>query len=179
MKHTFTLTTLLLLSLSSTAFANTSANATTNVAASSTAMKTVGKAEMRWLMFPLYQVSLKTPDGRYQENRFPQLLDIVYRRTISKRDLLTATDQQWQRLGISLAQRQQWIQQLNAIWPSVKAGDKLGFQVDANNRNYFTYNGKNIGGIADQQFGSSFLAIWLSPNTSQPGIRQRLIGSNS
>ena len=169
MKHAFALTTLLLLSLSSNAlFANT--------ASINAPLKVVGKAEMRWLMFPLYQISLKTPDGRYQKNRFPQVLDIMYRRSIEKRDLLTATDQQWQRLGFPLEQRQNWIKQLNAIWPTVRSGDRLGFQADAQGKNHFTYNGKNIGGVADTQFGQSFLAIWLSPKTSQPGIRQRLIG---
>ncbi|WP_022953257.1 chalcone isomerase family protein [Leucothrix mucor] len=172
MKHAFALATLLLVSLnSSPLFANTSL--------SNTPLKTVGKAEMRWLMFPLYQISLKTPDGRYQENRFPQVLDITYRRDIDKRDLLTATDQQWQRLGLPQAQRQSWINQLHAIWPTVKSGDQLGFKLDSQGKNYFTYNGKNIGGVADAQFGQSFLAIWLSPKTSQPGIRQRLIGPNS
>ena len=42
-------------------------------------------------------------------------------------------------------------------------------------KNYFTYNGKKLGGIADKQFGQSFLAIWLSPKTSRPAIRKRLI----
>lgn len=171
MKHTTTLITLLVLSLtSSVSFANTTA---------SKQFKTVGKAEMRWLLFPLYQIELKTPDGRYQANRYPQVLDIMYRRTIEKQHLLTATDQQWQRLGLPLAKRQQWIAQLDRVWPSVKAGDTLSFQLNADGKNTFVHNGRNIGGVADTQFGKSFLAIWLSPKTSQPGIRQRLIGPNS
>jgi len=144
--------------------------------ASAMELKTVGKAEMRWLMFPLYQVSLKTADGRYQEGQYPQSLDITYRRNIDKEDLLTATNQQWQRLGVAAGDRQKWLTQLGQIWPSIKRGDQLNLIVQANGSNYFSYNGSNIGGINDPRFGREFLAIWLSPKTSQPGIRQLLIG---
>ena len=140
-------------------------------------LKTVGKAEMRWLFFPLFQVALKTSDGRYQESRYPQALDILYRRDIEKKYLLVATDRQWQRLNVTAAKRQQWLKQLGAIWPTIKRGDRLGFSVNADGSNHFIYNGRNIGGINDKNFGASFLAIWLSPKTSQPGIREVLISA--
>ena len=143
---------------------------------SSAGLKLVGQAQMRWLMFPLYRVSLKTADGRYQENQYPQMLDILYLRTIDKQDLLAATDNQWNRLGVPQAKRKLWISQLGKLWPTIKKGDRLAFQVNPDGYNYFIYNGKRIGGVADKQFGKSFLDIWLSPKTSQPGIRQRLIG---
>ena len=143
---------------------------------SSAELKLVGQAQMRWLMFPLYRVSLKTADGRYQENRYPQMLDILYLRNIDKQDLLAATDDQWNRLGVSQAKRKLWISQLDKLWPTIRKGDRLAFQVNPDGYNYFIYNGKKIGGVADKQFGKSFLDIWLSPKTSQPGIRKRLIG---
>ena len=167
MKYVLTLTSLLFLLVSFSATASTNN------------LKTVGKAEMRWLMFPLYQVELKTSDGLYKQDRYPQTLNVLYRRNIDKDDLLTATDQQWQRLGVEAVKRQQWLKQLGAIWPSIKSGDKLGFNVAANGNNNFTYNGKNIGGVNDAKFGEMFLAIWLSPKTSQPGIRQLLISPRS
>lgn len=162
-----------LIFFASTAFA---AKPEVSTLQNSAELKLVGQAQMRWLMFPLYRVSLKTADGRYQENRYPQMIDILYLRSIDKQDLLTATDNEWNRLGISLAKRQLWISQLGKLWPAIKRGDRLAFQVNPGGDNYFVYNGKKIGGIADKQFGRSFLDIWLSPNTSQPAIRQRLIG---
>lgn len=138
-------------------------------------LKVVGQAEMRWLMFPLYRITLKTIDGRYQENRYPQMLDILYLRNIDKQDLLTATDSEWKGLGFPLAQRKEWIRQLGNLWPSIKRGDRLAFHIDSTGQNYFILNKKKIGGIADKQFGQSFLAIWLSPKTSRPRIRQRLL----
>ena len=147
--------------------------------ASAMELKAVGKAEMRWLMFPLYQVTLKTADGKYQEGSYPQMLDIMYRRNVTKEDLITATDQQWQRLGVPAAQREKWLPELSKLWPSIKKGDRLALNVAANGSNYFSFNGKNIGGVNDPAFGQAFLSIWLSPNTSQPGIRRLLIAPNS
>ena len=139
-------------------------------------LKVVGQAEMRWLMFPLYRVALKTMSGQYQKSRYPQMLDILYLRNIEKQDLLKATDGEWKGLGIPTAQRKEWIRQLGNLWPSIKRGDRLAFQVNPQGQNYFTYNNKQIGGIADKQFAQAFLDIWLSPKTSRPSIRQRLLG---
>ncbi len=138
-------------------------------------MKVVGQAQMKWLMFPLYRVTLKTPDGQYQENRYPQMLDILYLRNIDRLDLLTATDGEWKRMGVSATKRQQWIKQLGELWPSINKGDRLAFQVNPDGKNYFFYNSKQIGGVADRQFGKAFLDIWLSPKTSRPMIRRLLL----
>jgi hypothetical protein len=45
-------------------------------------------------------------------------------------------------------------------------------------RSTFLLNGKPLGSIDDPQFGPSFLAIWLSPDTSRPELRRSLIGMN-
>lgn len=173
MKLNNTLIGILLVLLSANSFA---ANPGKVASLNAAQLKVVGQAEMRWLMFPLYRVTLKTTDGLYRENRYPQMLDILYLRNIDKQDLLTATDGEWKRFGIPLAKRQEWIRQLGNLWPSIKRGDRLAFQVNSMGQNYFIYNGKRLGGVVDKQFGQSFLDIWLSPNTSRPGIRQRLIG---
>ena len=40
----------------------------------------------------------------------------------------------------------------------------------------FYFNGTPIGVIDDPQFGRVFFGIWLSPATSQPALRSKLIG---
>lgn len=178
MRLTTKLIGIVLLSFVSSTFAAApeASTLTLNAAAKSTELKTVGQAQMRWLMFPLYRVSLKTADGRYQAGRFPQMIDILYLRNIDKQDLITATDREWIRLGLPLAKRKVWIEQLGKLWPTIRKGDRLAFQVNPRGDNFFIYNGKNIGGVADKEFGRSFLDIWLSPKTSQPAIRKLLIG---
>lgn len=158
------------------ATANT-ATSTNDVKAALDKLKTVGQADMRWLMFPLYRVTLKTPDGRYQPERMPQALHITYHRNIHRDDLITATGQQWQRLGVDGATRAKWLKSLRDIWPSVKRGESLTLKVDKAGKGYFLHNGKVIGELKDKLFSRRFLDIWLSPKTSQPGLRQRLIGA--
>ncbi len=135
----------------------------------------VGQAEMTWMMFKVYHATLKTADGVYQESRYPQALDIRYQRDISQAALLEATDQQWEHLGIAAEVRTRWLAQLAAFWPDIKNGDQLQFYVDAKLGNLFQHNGKNIGSVRDPYFSRQFLAIWLSPDTSRPDLRARLI----
>lgn len=139
-------------------------------------LKLVGESQMSWMFWDLYSIRLLTESGSYQERVFPQRLEISYLRDIDKQDLLTATLQEWQKLGVEA--KPQWQQQLQGIWPSVKTGDTLMFDVSANGQSRFYYNGKEIGSIEDVEFASAFLSIWLSPNTSEKELRLELIGDD-
>lgn len=78
---------------------------------------------MNWLWFKLYDATLYSQSGRYQLGHYPQALTLTYARDIEQDDLLTATAEEWQRLGLgSETQRQQWLGQLAAFWPDVAAG---------------------------------------------------------
>lgn len=139
-------------------------------------LRPVGTSSVSALFMRLYDATLRTPDGRYQANRYPMALEIRYQRYIAKDMLLKVTGEQWQRLGIPATQRQQWLEQLRALWPNaVQAGDMLSLYVDNKGGNRFYFNGKPLGSINHARFGEQFLAIWLSPKTSRPDIRQQLI----
>jgi hypothetical protein len=43
----------------------------------------------------------------------------------------------------------------------------------------FTLNGKLIGEVKDSLFNRLFFGIWLSPRTSEPQMRLKLIGEAS
>ena len=146
------------------------------VQASPNELRPVGTSQVKVLLMRIYEATLKTPDGRYQANRYPLALEIRYQRSVAKEMLLKITNEQWQHLGISLTQRQQWLNQLKTLWPAaVQAGDTLTLYVDNKGGNRFYYNGKPLGGVNHVRFGEQFLAIWLSPNTSRPDLRQQLI----
>lgn len=144
--------------------------------ASPNELQAVGTSQVKAFFARIYEATLKTPDGRYQENRYPLALEIRYQRYIAKEMLLNVTDQQWRHLGVPTAERQQWLTQLQKLWPNaVQAGDTLTLYVDSKKGNRFYYNGKPLGGVNHARFGEQFLAIWLSPKTSRPDIRQQLI----
>lgn len=144
-----------------------------------TSWNAVGSSDMRWTVFKLYNITLLTDDGQYRPQEFPQALEIRYYRDIDKDDLVAATDDQWKGLGIPAEQRNAWLPELKTLWPDISKNDKLRFEVDASGSNRFYYNGKPIGSVAGSDFSQAFLAIWLSPDTSRPDLREKLIGGRT
>ncbi len=65
---------------------------TSSAAQPNPVLQKVGEAELRWLFWPIYQVSLHSPDGEYQPQRYPMSLSIDYLRNIKQSALLEATE---------------------------------------------------------------------------------------
>jgi hypothetical protein len=103
-------------------------------------------------------------------------LKIEYYKSINKRDLIDATIDQWKHLGYQQSSIDKWSQPLENIWPDVEPGNTLTLSVQKNGHSQFFYNGLPIGAIEHQDFGDAFLSIWLSENTSEPKLRQKLLG---
>ncbi|MFC0229403.1 hypothetical protein [Serratia aquatilis] len=146
---------------------------------------TVGSAKLSWGPFDIYFSVLRTPAGRYQANQWPQALSINYQRDIAAADLVEATQDQWQAMEIAVPaeQQQRWLAQLSAIWPSVQSGSQITFVGD-DNGGLFYYRPqpdqpvRQIGERFDIAFRDAFLAIWLSPATQYPALRQQLTGGS-
>ncbi|ASJ73782.1 chalcone isomerase family protein [Granulosicoccus antarcticus] len=149
------------------------------VASAQQSWNAVGSSDMSWMVFKLYNITLLTDNGSYSPKVLPQALEISYYRNIDKEDLVKATDGQWENLGISKAQRNEWLPELLSLWPDIKKKDTLRFEVDTSGSNMFLYNGEPIGGIQSPGFSQAFLDIWLSTKTSRPALRKRLINGQS
>lgn len=137
--------------------------------------KKVGEATLEWGIWNIYNSELKTPTGRYKGTEDDLALIIHYLRNIDKDALLDATEEQWQDLGYSSQQITPWIKTLSTIWPDVKKEDRLTF-VLRNGEGQFYQQGKPLGKVLSPSLSQSFIAIWLSPKTSYPELRQQLIG---
>ncbi|CEO40837.1 chalcone isomerase family protein [Photobacterium kishitanii] len=135
----------------------------------------VGESTLEWGWWKIYTAQLKTPSGKYIASDPNLALIIRYLRDIDKNDLLLATDKQWQHLGISAQQRQQWLNQLAQQWPNVKQGDRLVF-VKTVAEGRFYQNGKPLGKPLSAPLSNAFIAIWLSTDTEYPKLRLKLIG---
>ncbi|WP_422490252.1 chalcone isomerase family protein [Endozoicomonas sp. ALE010] len=141
--------------------------------------QTVGHSTLKWGLWDIYDAQLKTPSGRYDVAE-PASTDVAllidYRRKISKKRLLSATDQQWAHLGVSRENRKRWLKQLSKIWKGVRAGDRLVFVLSASGGRFY-FGHRFLGRIDDVRLARTFLDIWLSDNTAYPQLRQQLIGS--
>lgn len=143
----------------------------------------VGNAKFSVLFWDIYHSKLYTPSGNYlvEDNsdklaiERPLLFEIEYLKDISSKDLISRTVEQWQHLNIKKNTFATYLPQLKAIWPNITSGDSLALLIE-NNKSSFYFNDEFIGSIDKEDFGELFLAIWLSPNTSQPKLRKKLLG---
>ncbi|MGO4998280.1 chalcone isomerase family protein [Oceanisphaera sp. W20_SRM_FM3] len=138
-------------------------------------LQLVGKGQMRWMLFDLYQAQLYSTDGRYQAGRYPQALRLLYQKNISRDALIEATETEWQRLDIKA--QPSWSAQLRALWPNVKKGNELAIRVETSGISRFYFNQVPLGEITDPAFGPAFLAIWLSKNSLNPSLTRQLKGN--
>ena len=132
-----------------------------------------GQGEMSYLFWTLYSAQFyATPTNS------ERALKLEYYRAIDSKDLINATHEQWNKLGYSNNNIQRWLKPLYEMWPNVEAGSTLTIRVTEDNVSRFYFDEQPIGVIQDKQFGEAFLAIWLSENTSEPGLRKQLLGLN-
>ena len=143
--------------------------------------KPIGKGLMKVLFWKVYQAQLFAAKTPFNETSFPQALKITYLRDIDKKDLMEATDDQWQHIGIESTQKTAWLLALKDIFIDIKKGETLTLVVDASKESNFYFSNaqvknRHLGKITDVHFGAAFLAIWLSEKTSRPALRRQLLG---
>lgn len=124
----------------------------------------------------LQSQSLKNKPSHLNSSYNATALRLTYLKSVSKNDLLKATQDQWQHLGFPPTQTSTWLDELSTIWPDVKSGDQLTLFITPQGTSQFYLANHLIGTIDDPHFGEAFLDIWLSKNTSEPKLRKQLLG---
>lgn len=140
-----------------------------------TDFKKVGEASMEYLFWDVYDATLYTRSGSYKQGAHPVKFSLTYLRDFAAKDIVKATKEQWQHLGKSDLSAK-YADKLLALWPDIKKGESLSLQTSPSGQATFYHNDKKLGEISDSQFANQFLAIWLSPNTSEPALRKQLLG---
>lgn len=142
-------------------------------------LETVGQGSYRYMLWQLYDARLASSDGNFvdYEQSTPLLLELTYKRNISRDQFIKATVDEWKKLKQTTSQQQQlWATQLEALWQDVKKGDRLAALLLPDNTVEFYFNGNKTGVVADQAFGPAFFNIWLDSATSAPKLREQLTG---
>jgi hypothetical protein len=136
----------------------------------------VGEARMEYLFWDVYDATLFTPSGTYQSGKNPLKFKLTYLRDFAAKDIVKATKEQWQHLGKpQLSSR--YADTLLALWPDIKKGESLTLLTNEQGQSIFFHNDNELGKIAEREFATEFLAIWLSENTSEPKLRKQLLGN--
>jgi hypothetical protein len=148
----------------------------------------LGEGRMKVMFWSVYDAQLYGETKQYKPTQYPQAIKLTYLRDIKSNAFIEATDDQWQGLALTLPKKTQWLTQLKTIFPDIYENDKLILVVNKDQSSQFYYQAYDqksqsylkqptaIGSINDKDFGTAFLAIWLSENTSRPKLRRQLIG---
>ncbi|WP_415427151.1 chalcone isomerase family protein, partial [Staphylococcus borealis] len=93
-------------------------------------------------------------------------------REIAKRSL-----KEMRRQGpIADAQAAAWLAEMEAAFPEVKQGDRISGRYEPGVGAQFYLNGQLRRRIDDAAFARLFFGIWLSPQPSEPALREQLLG---
>ena len=147
----------------------------------------IGQASFSYLFWDVYDSYLFGPEGavfsaNFGDNfpsdatakaKLPLSLVITYKRDIKASDLIDSTKEQWQHLGIPSSEFEPYLPILRQ-WPNLSKGDELALVVYADFSVFF-YNQKFLSLQENPQFGFDFVSIWLSPKTSEPKLRKKLL----
>jgi hypothetical protein len=109
----------------------------------------------------------------------PLVLELEYLRDLKGSAIAERSLQEMKRAGtFTESQAQRWLADMQRIFPDVKSGDRLSGLHQPGQGAAFWYNGRPAGQIDDAEFARLFFAIWLAPTTSEPDMRQALLGLN-
>ena len=140
-------------------------------------LKALGGGLLRVFGFQVYNVYLWTPAGAAFDRSKPYALDLQYLRTFSAKQLAERSIDEMRGQGIgSDAVYPKWLAEMERVLADVKDGDRLTGVVTATKTSKFFYNGAYRGEVTDPAFADAFFGIWLNEKSSQPRVRNLLLG---
>ena len=136
----------------------------------------LGESRLRVLFWDIYDAGLYVTDGIYDPEK-PFALSLNYLRGFSGSDITKRSIEEIRRQGfVDESELASWETQLSKIFPDVAEGDEIIGVSDPIEGARFLLNGSLIGTITDQNLSRRFFDIWLSEQTSEPAIRESLMG---
>lgn len=163
---------LLVLFVVTTTFVNATTSASKTLNKNNVVL--VGEAQFSVMFWDIYKSRLFTPSGKYNGINPTIIFEITYQKDITTSQLIKRTIEQWQKMNIEAAKYQPYLTELTSLWPNITSGDRLALQV-ADDSSHFYFNDNYVGSIKSPNFAPLFLGIWLSPNTTQPDFRKKLL----
>jgi hypothetical protein len=142
-------------------------------------MRVVGEARLRVLFWDIYDARLLAPEGRYA-SAGPFALELTYLRRLDGEKIAARAIEEIRRQGPrdeSVLAR--WEEALLRIIPDVRSDDTITGIASEDGSTHFLLDGELIGEVEDPAFTRAFFAIWLGEESSEPLLRDRLLGMRS
>jgi len=138
-------------------------------------LQPVGSGTYRKIGFSIYEATLWGPNGVWQEDIKPYVLQLRYNRDLSKDTVVDAILSDLEPQAPDEATFARWSEQITATLPAVKDGDELSGVAIPGKPSILFYNGKQIASITDAALSKAFFAIWLGDRADK-SLRAQLIG---
>jgi hypothetical protein len=136
----------------------------------------IGSGRLTYLFWDVYDARLFTSKGASSVTP-PYALSLTYLRDLEGEKIADRSIEEIRKQGfkdeVVLAT---WHQQMRELFPDVKKGTTLTGVLTSEGESLFYHNGKQIGYVKDPLFGEHFFGIWLNEKTSEPTLRQALMG---
>lgn len=139
-------------------------------------MQIVGEARMRVLFWDVYDARLLAPQGTYREDH-PFALSLTYLRTLDGEKIAERSIEEIRGQGVTdETVLERWLAFLADVIPDVGEADEIVGLAAPDGSTRFFRDGTLIGEIDDVRFTRAFFDIWLGEKTSEPGLRDQLLG---
>ena len=143
----------------------------------------VGSGRLRFLGMRIYDARLWSPSrpGAEDWDAQPLALELQYARNLVGALIAERSLEEMRRQGpIDAARAERWLAAMKATFPDVREGDRLTgvHRVDDDAARFF-HNGRLRGEWRDSDFARQFFGIWLAPATSEPALREALLGQRT
>lgn len=136
------------------------------------------QARFRYFGFEVYDLRLWAAPGFVfaDYERQPFVLELAYLRALKGPLIAERSIREMRGVGtFDDGQAQRWEAAMRRCFPDVVRGDRLAGQHEPGQGARFTHNGQPTDNVPDADFARLFFGIWLSPRTSEPGLRESLL----
>jgi hypothetical protein len=135
-----------------------------------------GEAVMRFFGLKVYDIRLWTPDRPHRDDEV-FALELVYDLGLKGAEIAKRSADEMRKIGYTDETKlKRWTEAMTKIFPDVKQGDTLvGVSVPGKEARFYSRE-KFIAAVPDPEFAKAFFGIWLSEKTSEPRLRERLLG---
>jgi hypothetical protein len=159
--------------------AQTTAAPPAEVARAITGARLQGSGRLTFFGMHVYDARLWVNEG-FQAERFGELplaIELEYARTLYGKLIAERSLTEMKKVGeVSDAKAEAWLADMTRLFPDVGKGDRItGIQLPGGSARFYL-NGQTRGSISDLAFAPLFFGIWLSPRSSEPKLRQALVG---
>ena len=137
-----------------------------------------GQGQMRFFGLRIYDARLWAgPQFEAADfGAYALALELTYHRAFTGAAIAQRSIEEIERQGdLAPAQAQRWQRALAAVLPDVQPGERLTGLYQPGLGMRLWHGQQALGAIDDAELARRFFGIWLSPRTSEPGLRSALL----